>query len=296
MIRRFIIPALELGVGMILIGSFLGPWLAVGDSLAVIRIPVAAAGVLFWFAPRFGVRRMLWVPIMSTLLLGYHGYDRTKGTGPDGPLRLYQKNMWGGNKTPQAIAQDILDQNPDFVTLQEVSDGNMRALSRLRAQYPHQHICRIHAVASLVVLSKHPIVSGTGQCSDWRAFAAVQVNTPHGPVWVISLHLFWPYPLWQSRQLDRILPQLAALKGPKVLGGDFNMLPGTPVEWAVTRAMDATALRPAGPTLYVRGLVPVSIDQILAHCGTVDRRPKLGSDHHGLVAQIGFDDATCAAM
>ncbi len=79
-----------------------------------------------------------------------------------------------------------------------------------------------------------------------------------------------------------------------ILGGDFNMQPGTRVERVVRDATRTTALRPAFTTYHIGpNRVPVSIDQVLARCGTVERRPKLGSDHHGLLAHVGFNEETC---
>ncbi len=282
---------LSIVVGLVLIGSFLGAWHPLGDSLAVIRIPVAVFGLVLFLRPKVW-RKLLWVPCLSVFVLGLHALDRVADTGGPGPYTLYQKNMLFSNTQQIALAQNIKDSSADFVTLQEVVSDNQDILEILRAAYPFQHVCNLNGWSGIAVLSKHPILDA--RCSEWRAFAAALVNTPDGPVWVVGLHLFWPFPKWQSPQLDRVLPKLSALKGPVILGGDFNMQPGTRVERVVRNATRSTALRPVFTTLNVgRTGIPVSIDQILAPCGKVERRPKLGSDHHGLLGHVGFNEATC---
>ena len=276
---------------LILLGGYLGALHPVGDSLAVIRIPVAFAGTLFLLI----CRRSNWfrvTAIFSALILALVFADRSRDTGPLGAITVYQKNLWFNNQNLKLIAEDIRAQSADIVMLQEVSTANRLLLDLLRPDYPYQHLCPIKGWSGVAVVSNLPAVDETKLCSDWRAFAAMQVRTEHGPVWAVSLHLFWPYPKMQSKQLGRILPKLTALKGPVILAGDLNMLPGTRVENQLETAIGSTALRPVYPTIIVRD-IPLSIDQVMAKCGLVERRPKLGSDHFGLVAKVGFDDATC---
>ena len=64
------------------------------------------------------------------------------------------------------------------------------------------------------------------------------------------------------------------------------MVPGS---HAVTEIARATGGRPAGParaTLTIAGALPIAIDRVLAPGGGLtERRPRLGSDHHGLLAR-----------
>lgn len=283
---------LALATLALLIGSYLGFFHGLGDSLAVIRFPLAAFGIFLWIAAR-RVKSAQALGTFSVLIFGLMIADRLRVTGPDGNYAIYQKNLWVNNQTLQDVASDIRAENVDFVTLQEVGRDNVKILEMLKDDYPFSHHCPVQGWSGIAVASKYPINTDESFCSDWRAFAAASIDTPDGPVWVVSLHLFWPYPRWQRQQLLRVLPKLNALDAPVVLGGDFNMQPGTRVEKAVSESIGAQALRPVFPTLFVRGRIPVSIDQIMAHCGTVDRRPKFGSDHHGLVARVGFSTDTC---
>ncbi|MGB0798230.1 MAG: endonuclease/exonuclease/phosphatase family protein [Planktomarina sp.] len=288
---RFLYIIGAVAVSLVILGSYLGALIPLGDSLAVIRIPVALLGCIYLFT----LRRFPWTGltvVLAIFALASTLIDRTRDTGPAGAYVLYQKNLWYQNQELPAVVADIRAQNADFVTIQEVSSHNQIILEMLKDDYPYQHFCPLRTWTGTAVLSRHPLTQATPQCSQWRAFSAAQFDTSDGPVWVISLHLFWPYPKSQSAQLGRILPRLTEINGPIMLGGDFNMLPGTRVEGAVSNAINATPLRPVFPTLYV-GDIPVSIDQIMAKCGVVQRRPKLGSDHHGLVANVGFNERSC---
>lgn len=129
---------------------------------------------------------------------------------------------------------------------------------------------------------------GDGRCLDKSRIAALQVKGPEGPFWVVSVHLFWPWPRGQAAQVARISPLLAELDGPKVIAGDFNMVPwGVPVE-QIARAGRASVLSPRPVTLVQFGgllRVPIDLVMVTGGEGAVERRDRLGSDHHGLLAR-----------
>ncbi len=118
----------------------------------------------------------------------------------------------------------------------------------------------------------------------------MQVEGPQGRLWLVSIHLHWPWPYRQAAQLATLVPMIEGLDGPTVIAGDFNM-----VRWSTALGALRTAgrVRNAGP---VRGTYPqfgpllvLPIDHVLAPGGgTVALRPLLGSDHLGLVAEVGL--------
>ena len=201
------------------------------------------------------------------------------------------------------MAEDILASRADFVTLQELHQRNRPILGTLRDTYPHQHFCPFAAVGGIAVLSRYPGIPGQTVCAEGAGLAAMQVATPDGPLWVVSLHLHWPYPYRQAIQVADLLPLLEGLEGPVVLGGDFNM-----VAWshAVRAIASATRTENAG---HVGGTFALShtvggenilarmprlpIDHVLipedAARQSVERRPRLGSDHHGIKARFALD-------
>ena len=136
------------------------------------------------------------------------------------------------------------------------------------------------------MLTRLPVVQGSETCAD--GLAALQVQLEDRAVWVVSVHLSWPWPYDQQAQVDALVPVLAGLEGSVLMAGDFNM-----VGWghAVKRLARAMGGLQAGPTggSYL-GFAPVlrlPIDHAFApNGGRITFRPALGSDHLGLFAEL----------
>jgi len=274
-----------------LAGSFAGALHPLGDSLAVFRLPLAGlAGALVLAS---GLARLWkWAAALACLAaaasVGWHKIAPPPPE-PPGTLRLYQKNMFHQNADLDGLAADILAAGPDIVTLQEVSVENEALLDRLWAAYPHQHMCRYSARSAIAVLTRLE-VAGAGpaarMCERRLGLAGLRVQTARGPVWALSLHLSWPWPLPQAGQVDRLERALAPLDAPAVIGGDFNMVAWSHTLARVARVSGTRRAGPSRPSFFLYGL-PLPIDHVFAPGGGhVDTRPRLGGDHLGLLARI----------
>ncbi|MBV2361382.1 endonuclease/exonuclease/phosphatase family protein [Thalassococcus sp. CAU 1522] len=270
-------------LGGLLAGSFAGALHPAGDSLAVFRLPIA---VLFALVVTWSdwPRRLRW-PLAALALVPVAQILALKAeAGPEGIVTVYQRNLLFKNTEIEAIAADIAEHLPDVITLQEVSDHNAALLDRLAVSHPHRVFCRFTGWSGMAVLSRYP--AETEICSDGRGLAGLKVTLPEGPVWVLSLHLHWPWPHGQSGQRDALLPVLAGLDAPVILGGDFNMVPWSHNLRAIARTTQTRRAGPLAPTLVIRG-VPLPIDHVLAPGGgRVQVLPRLGSDHLGLLARV----------
>lgn len=206
---------------------------------------------------------------------------------PGADLRLYSKNILASNTQMSRLAEDIIEAAPDVVMLQEVSTANDGLLRKLRARFPHQHLCRFSGWSGIAVLSRHPF-SGPPKCSDWRAVAAAPIMIGGQEVWIVSLHIHWPWPFQSAEAEVAAAGVLTSLQGPTVIAGDFNMLPWTQ---RVQRIARMTGTRLAGPARFTfsRRNIPLPIDLVLAPGGgQVRMRPLIGSDHAGVVADISL--------
>lgn len=269
------------------LAGYLGGLHPAGDSLAVFRaqgaalLALIAGGALMAGARRAGVAGLvLAVAAGAPVALMYFQ------PGQPGPLVIYQKNMLVRNADLPGLEADIRAMAPDVLTLQEVSPANQMLLAALTDVLPHQLWCPFAAVGGTAVATSRPPVPGGEVCA--KGLAALQVLGPNGPVWLVSVHLHWPWPHGQAEQVADLVPVIAGLEGPVVLAGDFNM-----VRWGQAAQALAGAARavPAGRVLgsYI-GFAPwvsLPIDHVLApHGGTVETRPALGSDHLGLLARV----------
>lgn len=266
-----------------------------GDSLSIGRLPtalvLAATSPIHW-----ATRGRIWsaatgvgaiAALVSTWAPAPH-------PGPSPYVTLYQKNLYFRNAQIAAVAADIGLQDPDILTLQEIRTETHPLLQTLRDSHPHQAWCPFAGVGGTAVLSRWPALSEP-RCL--RGATALQVASPVGPLWVISVHLSWPAPMGQAAHARRLAQSLANLEGPSVMAGDFNM-----VAWghAVGHLRRATETRrhggpwgtlPIGQIvgLHRPGWPALPIDHIFPPQGwgaDLARRPRIGSDHRGLVARM----------
>lgn len=267
------------------LGGYLGALHPLGDSLAVFRLQAAgalallSALVLFAGAARSGRLGMLLALVAGAPVLWSYGAGDAAVTGG---LRIYQKNVFYRNDDLAGLEQDIRAAAPDAVMLQEMSQPNLALLEALEPDLPHQLHC------GTAIATRLPPVAGSGLCA--AGLAAMQVEGPSGSLWLVSVHLRWPWPHGQAAQVRQLLPVLEGLEGPVVMAGDFNM-----VRWSATFAAMARAARvqPVGAvhgsyTGFAPWLV-LPIDHVLAPVGgRVEMREGLGSDHLGLLAEVGL--------
>jgi endonuclease/exonuclease/phosphatase (EEP) superfamily protein YafD len=274
------------------LGGYLGALHPMGDSLAVFRLQGAGLlAVLSALALALGAAHWGRIGMLLGLLAGVpvvwsYGAMPALGPEPSGDLRVYQKNMLFRNDDLVGLAADIRAGAPEAVLLQEVSQANLALMEDLATEFPHQLRCDFASVGGTAVLTRLEPVPGSEVCAE--GLAALQVQGPTGPVWLVSVHLHWPWPFGQAAQVGDLVPVLEGLEGSVVMAGDFNM-----VRWSWTYGALAGAARVqaagkvAGTLPMFRSLLTLPIDHVLAPGGgRVELRGALGSDHLGLLADV----------
>lgn len=280
---------LILGI-LLLLGGGMGGLHPAGDSLGVFRMPGAAGvGLLALAALASGAQRLGALGlVMALLAAGPAGLEALSSTPARGDLRLYQKNLLFRNADLKALAADIRAAAPDAVTLQEVSGANKVLLADLAGSLPHQLWCPFASVGGTAVASRLPPVPDRTLCAP--GLAAMQVQASAGRVWIVSIHLHWPWPHRQPEQVAELLPLIEGLEGPVVIGGDFNMVARSATLRRFARTARARLARPErGTYLGFAPLLRLPIDHVLSPGGgQIEVRPALGSDHLGLVASLSL--------
>lgn len=275
---------------VLLLGSYAGAFHPIGDSLAVFRLPLATGGI-FAGLVALALRRR-WIGALMLAFSLVAGGQIWAAFIPQSAndlrtYRLYQKNLFLIGKNPAPLIGDVRAATPDFATFQELSFGNRKALAGLNDVLPAQTVCADGFSRSTAVFSRFPMVQGATRCAD--GVAAMQVRTPDGPVWVASVHLDWPYPYNQPNALKRVSAVLAGLSGPVIMGGDFNMVPWANSPRHLSRVVGGRRAEPAHGTFDLMDVLPIAIDHVYAPGGGVaELRPKLGSDHRGLLAHVSL--------
>ena len=281
---------LTLAIILVLLG-FTG-WLhSFGDSLAVGRgYAVAAVLVLAIAASFLGMRVAAFWSILFAFVAGMPVVLATLWPGPTGSFSLYQKNLRFDNADLPALAADIRLAKPMALTAQEVSLANRALLEDLSDLLPHQLVCDSSGSGSVAVATRLPPVPGAELCVPGLAAMQVTLKEPNREtrVWIVSVHLHWPWPYGQSGHVDKLAKALAGLDGPVLMAGDFNM-----VRWgnSVQRLARAARAEAAGPSqgtyLGFEPILRLPIDHAFApSSGRIELRGQFGSDHLGLLAWL----------
>lgn len=268
-------------------GGYLG-WLhPAGDSLSVGRgIASAMVFISAMLAISAGMRLAAFGSILLAFLTGTSVSLAYLWPGPPGSISLYQKNLLYRNDDLAGLEADIRAAAPLVLTLQEVSEANLVLLNGLKDMLPHQFHCAQGRRGGTAVASSLPPVPGSEVCVS--GLAAMQVLYKEAPIWIVSVHLEWPWPYRQARHSNDLAPVLAGLEGPVLMGGDFNM-----VRWgySVERLAAVANVQVAGPMQgSFAGFAPwlwLPIDHVFAPSGgRVSYRPLFGSDHLGILAVL----------
>jgi endonuclease/exonuclease/phosphatase (EEP) superfamily protein YafD len=285
------ITPVALGLLLLLFVGLFGEWVPFADSVSVFRPQIAAlTGVLGAVCLLFRKRILGALIIACAVAVQASAVAASAGRASENAtaMSLYQKNLLGTGSSPRAIADDIRSTTPDFVTLQEISDHNLREVESLMTSYPAHVICRSGKVRGVALFSAHPLIPGTARCYSDLNLVLAQVDAGEHRVWVASLHLRWPFPYGQAYQSRRVADVLSALHGKIVIAGDFNMVPWGGSVARIARAVGGNTLGSAVNSFPAfEPLVPLAIDHVLLPSGargTVESRPLLGSDHYGLLA------------
>lgn len=270
--------------------GYLGAWHPAGDSFAVFRVPLACLALVLLCL----VRAPRWLRLAGGVLVGLAligwAWLMVPPAVQEAPFTLYQKNLLYLPADRAPLIEDILNADPDFVTLQEVSRANRPVMQALKNVLPSQHYCPFAAVGGVAVLSRYAIVPGSETCVPGGGMAAMQVQTGQGPVWIVALHLQWPWPHPQAAHVDQLLPSLRAMQGPKLIAGDFNTVAWSHTIARIEAATGTARVAPLALTFTLPHIpMRIGIDHILAYAGgpgRMERRPLLGSDHNGLLAWV----------
>lgn len=269
--------------------SYLGALHPAGDSLAVIRGPLVALA--------FGLAVLLagWRPAgpvliaLSLVAAVDWAAPRLWRPAPGGDLIVYQKNLLYQQTDRRAFVADVVASGADIVTLQEVSRANRPVLFDLAAHYPYVQVCRGGPVGDTALLSRAPMARGW--CGLHQGIALAEIEHEAGLIRAASLHVGWPWPWPQASHLSNLLPEFAAATEARltVVGADMNTVAEAHAIRRVERAAGAGRIGHVERSFAYRGY-PLGIDHVFATGGTgsIEIRPLLGSDHHGVLARIAL--------
>ena len=265
--------------------GYLGHLHPLFDAIAIGRWVALYALLAFLFFRATLSRRFLTAALPLAAIVLTFAVHRLGLAGEDGPVRVYTKNLLYLNTDMAPIVTDIRKANPDIVVLQEVSARNNRILTDLKSSHPYLSECPWQGWNGMAILSRWPLADAEKRCSRNRALMAVKVVGPDGAFWMIGAHLQHPWPDIQWPLLEESLPVLDDLDANAIVAGDFNTLYWTAAAQKVGNLTGTRPIRTKRPT-FILWNVGLHLDQVWASYGRAHVRPRFGSDHRGIVADV----------
>ncbi len=217
--------------------------------------------------------------------------------------RLLQLNLRFDNRTPEKVLSLIGRTKPDVVTLDETSAMWDPKLDLLKGAYPYRLVCpRPNRVFSVALLSRRPFAAGQEpRCFDRGSLAIAPVDFAGAEVDVAAIHLGWPWPFEQSRQIGRLAPALASLGETAIMAGDLNATPWSAAATGVAEAGGLKLMPSVGPTwLFLRlpdalRFAGLPIDNVFGKGAVLihsaERLESVGSDHLPVLVEFSIRPA-----
>jgi endonuclease/exonuclease/phosphatase (EEP) superfamily protein YafD len=339
-VTAFALGALALVGGLLAQGGRFSPWLDLASHFAPIWLGAALIAGLWAIAGERGTPRrvLLLVAILGVLASGaLMAPELTRPLSPPAPkgsafrLRLIQFNTWEELADPTSVADWIVSQRPDVVTIEDVTWPLRQALIRQGFQYTdgvedvtwplRQALIRrgvrySSGVENVAIFSRlrripPPFPIPGPVWATLPACARATFASPDGgpPFTVVAAHLAWPTRGDRGKTgatLAALIDRFAHER--LIVAGDFNL---TPWSFALRRLDRRFGLErrdravPTWPSQRPLGreLVPLPailpIDHVYAGAGwrtvAINRGPRLGSDHYPLVVDLAVVAPTPAA-
>ena len=296
---------LGFGATFLVLFGFVGAYWPLADSVAHFRFHLVALAILAamgmlglrqWrTASVYGIAGVAGLIGMTPAVPTWSGQPELRGGQA---FTLAQLNVSFENSKLESVAELVRREGADLVTLQELTERTARIVGLLSPDYPYHVVCGSWGVGGVAVMSRFPLAAGESRaCVEKRRLTWLRVMVHGRPISVASLHLHWPYPYGQVRQLDQLEGQLARIPRPVLVAGDFNAAPWSHSVHRVAVATDTRVAEGLRMTFAVRlkdwlPKLSVPIDHVLLPRAVssvkIRATPGPGSDHAALVAKVAL--------
>lgn len=274
---------------------------------------LGVAGVLLVL---LAVRRK-WLPAASLLVIGalnawpvmpYVPRFAPAATAPSAaaPLKVLTVNVSFRQFSARRFREIVAEAAPDVLLVVEFTPHAEEVLAEFDKVFPQQLKAPAEGPYGIALWSRFPLEHAfTFPLGPVQGVEA-RVQTPAGALTLLGVHLSAPTLPRRAEQrnyeLDLLAERRAAIAGPVIVAGDFNVTPYSPYysDWlAATRLTDSRYGRTLSASWpAVLPILGIPIDHvavsneftILSH----HRLPAFGSDHWGIMAELALHPANAS--
>jgi len=221
----------------------------------------------------------------------------------EAPLKVVSVNVSYRPFSPRGLLEIIRDLDPDVVVAQELTSYAAEVLAPLDEAFPHHFKMPAEGPYGIALWSRLPLESVVPFALGRLPAIEARVRSAHGTFTLLGVHLNAPTTprraAARNEELRQLAERSAAIDGPLVVAGDFNLTPYSPLfaDWLAASGLTDTR-RGRTPSVSWPAVLPIlgiPIDHvavspefaILAH----RRLPNFGSDHYGVLAELALRGA-----
>ncbi len=210
-------------------------------------------------------------------------------------IEMMQFNLRFDNKHIDKLKTYLSQESSiDVATFQEVTYAHKAKLEELKDKYPYQAYCEFATVGGEMIISKYPFTNNGG-CLKGQGLVWREIDTGNKKFSLVSLHLHWPYPYSQYNQITTLSKELEQIKGPIILGGDFNAAPWSHAVERIANASHSHII--SGVRWSIKVNTPITpiwlpIDHVLTSdfkVANIIVGDDLGSDHLPILSTFCID-------
>lgn len=210
-------------------------------------------------------------------------------------LKVAHYNVWALNNDYQELIDNVLANEPDLVSFQEVTyTWAYKLSSGLGEQYPYQYQLPHHRTKGLSIFSKRPIND-----VEWVEMTGMpnftgKLEMGNEEILIIASHarnpIHYSEQKLRNRHLQQIGEMVKAYNGPSITLGDYNTVPWDNSFKSLCKNSNLNDSRRELSPTYTAGLPfgpLIPIDHILynerMNCHSFEVMKDVGSDHLGIM-------------
>ena len=217
-------------------------------------------------------------------------------------IKIVQVNVNSGNRHYQKTLDYIHKEKPDIISLQEVTQAWVHALSVLRTEYPYRVINSREDTFGIALFSKYPLAHVKIHSVSPRhlptVYGQLYVNNTTQPLSIISTHPLPPVFNYDERnqQLEDIARLAKRQQNPVMVIGDLNITPYSPefkklIEVSkLKNSLVGFGTQASWPSILLFAGIPIDHVLLSPTLTAIHREtgPSVGSDHLPVSITIGL--------
>jgi endonuclease/exonuclease/phosphatase (EEP) superfamily protein YafD len=216
------------------------------------------------------------------------------------PLKVLSVNVSFWQFSAPRLLAIIRDEDPDILLVQELTPHAARVLAELDTAFPHHRKFPADGPYGIGLWSRFTLESGETFALGRVPAIEARLRGPTGTFTVIGVHLRAPTTprraAARNQELRALAQRSAAIAGPLIVAGDFNVTPYSPYfgDWleasGLTDSRRGRTFSVSWPTTLP--LLGIPIDHVAVNDGFTilshRRLPNFESDHYGILVEVAL--------